>query len=74
MSDPLRTYAEAVLRVLDLQQEYFRTRSPYTLEQCKTAERELRKRTVEIVSGAGAGTPSRGLFPRAEGTAYDGER
>lgn len=43
------TLAGMVLRVMDLQREYFRGRDPDTLTKCKAAERELRTMCEALV-------------------------
>ena len=49
----VKGFAEMVIRVLDLQQHYFRRRDPDTLARCRDAERELRttaKNVIQLIS------------------------
>ncbi|MBY0515108.1 MAG: hypothetical protein K2P78_14540 [Gemmataceae bacterium] len=55
--------AREVIAVLDLQQTYFRTRTPEALRESKSAERCLRKRCTDIISPPAA--ERRGLFDAA---------
>jgi hypothetical protein len=51
MSDEeVKGFAEMVLRVLDLQQVYFKFRNNDNLARCREAERELRKTAANVLA------------------------
>lgn len=47
--------AKQTLRVLELQAEYFQTRSPTKLSECRDAERRLRETCLEVLNPKGPG-------------------
>ena len=49
MADDVKELATEVLAVLDLQQDYFKSKNGESLTRSKAAERALRKRCKDIV-------------------------
>lgn len=53
--------ATKVIRLLDMQAEYFRGRAPSVLSECKDAERRLRRECVDVLN-----PPAADLFDGGE--------
>lgn len=61
----LQILASDVLAMFDLQREYFKTKNPEKLAQCKQVESALRKRCQAIVNPPAAPKPN--LFDQIGG-------
>lgn len=53
--------AQAVLAMFELQREYFKTRNPEQLNQCRTVETALKRRCKAILAPVKKDVPT--LFP-----------
>jgi hypothetical protein len=56
--DPVKELAAMVQNMRDAQKEYFKTRSPESLNHCKTLERELDAKCKAILAPAKIETPT----------------